>query len=255
MTFKLRCVLVVAAALLTALPAQALVIDDFNDGTLLISTPGFDVVDGSGIVGGERDMTGSFWIGTFSSNGGGNGFLFMEAVTPDIPNTLPDYDIRYDGDDNSATSTDFTALNGVDLTDGGASNAVHIRVMANEIPMRFLINLGEEKPANQGQLQSMTFTDESFIVPTLLTPADFYLPFAGFLNPGCLICVDTSPLDFSQVDYIRVSINAQTAQSFKFMTIDIIDTALAPAVPEPSVALLFMSAGILVLARRRLRMR
>ena len=252
MVFNRWMMLAAALATLASPPARALIIDNFNNGTLILTGPSFNVVDGAGIVGGERDMTFSFWTGKFASNETGNGLLFLAADTAVNANAGPNYGVRYDGNDNSATSTNFTGLNKVDLTDGGASNAVRVRVAESDTDMFFRITLGEAKAGNQGQLQTMTFADELLTIPSVSAPTDFYLPFANFTNPGCLICVDTSPLDFAQVDYIELDI-FHSISSFKVFSLDIIDMALAPVgVPEPATALL-LAPALLFFARRRAR--
>ncbi|MCL4801044.1 MAG: hypothetical protein KJ025_15735 [Burkholderiales bacterium] len=252
MRFTHRLILAAAAAF-AALPAHALVIDDFEDGTLFFATPGSGVVDGAGIVGGERDMSGggSFAVtGFFSSNLGGNGLLVMEQRIPafEPPHS---FNAVYDGNDDNPAALPFVAdLNKVDLTDGGASDAIRIRVVENSTEMRLDVTLGEQKPANQGSQTETTFAGYSLVVPVVLAPTDFYLLFADFANPGCnsLFCVDTSPLDFTQVDYIGLEFFRTlipSAPAFDTMSVEIVDTASVP-VPEPSTGLL-LTAAILIL--------
>jgi hypothetical protein len=236
------------AAFVAAAPAQALVIDDFNDGTLILSTPAFDTVDGSGIVGGERDMVGSFWLGSFSSNAAGNGLLQITAAAPEF-DTVPGYNVRYDGDDNT-TANNFIGLNGVDLTDSGASNAIRIRVVRSTTEIEIQFEVSEQKTPGDN-----TFAQFQIVLPVVDLPTDFLLPFADFDNPGCGFCDDTSPLSFDNIDWMEVSIYPTTQTPFT-LGIDFIDT-VAAAVPAPStLATLGLGLGIVGItdARRRRRL-
>lgn len=259
MRFHHRLILAAVAAF-AALPAHAIVIDDYEDGTLVFAAPGLGFVDGAGIVGGERDLSAGSGSpaagGQFSSNLGGNGLLLIEQRIP--ANELShSFNVVYDGNDDNAVNLPFVAnLMKVDLTDGGASDAIRVRVVLNTTEMRFDVTLGEQKPANASSMVDTTFAGYSLVVPVVVVPTDFYLRFADFGNPGCNInfCVDTSPLDFTQVDYIGIEIFPPlilATPAHEFMSIDIVDTVAAP-VPEPSTLLLL---AVVFLLSRRLKFR
>jgi len=225
-------------------PAGAIVIDSFNDGTLTIAAPGFDTVNGSGILGGERDMVASLWTGSFSSNAGSSGSLQISAVSSQF-NSVPEYDIRYDGDDDSTNNNNFTGLNGADLTDGGASSAVRVRLIRSTTDVVLDFQFSEQKTPGEN-----TFANLQIVLPAVSVPTDFFLPFADFVNPGCNFCTDTSPADFSNVGWIEVSL-FPTSQTPFSLAIDFIDTVLDPtAVPEPAALGLFF-AGLAGLGLRR----
>jgi len=76
------------------------------------------------------------------------------------------------------------------------------------------------------------------------------MPFSALNNPGCFICGDSIPIDFTDVDWFTLDINFLAPTDFR-AAFDFIDTGIAPPqVPEPATGLL-VAASLLLLGRQQ----
>ncbi len=238
-------ILSVAATVLVtaAIPGRAdLVIDSFNtDQTVGVQgTPaGFmsaaDATLAAGALGGERDI----YVERTSGNAG--------AVSTDVnlsqagalsynsgPATTGNALIVWDGIDGSATNLNATGLGGVDLTLGGANNAIAIRAGA-DLNASLVLTIYKNATNYSTFTQPVTGNGEAM--------ANFLIPFSSFTVAG------GSGADFTSVGAISLKIVGSTAD------MDMLLESIK-AVPEPTAGLLVgltvVAAGV-TLKRKYLR--
>jgi hypothetical protein len=221
-------------------------IDNFNTGVLVLTDGGFGSADGVGIVGGERDMqTGPNITGEFSSNKAGNGHLIMDFASGPLAAAF--FDIVYDGNDNSPLQ-DFTGLNGVDFTDGGASDAIRVRLIESTIALHVEITVQQQVNGEHWFLQ------HTIDVGPVATPTDVFFPFDDFAL-SCSFCGTAS---FASIDWMKIRFFPVNATGTPFQaSVDFIHTqTMVPdgprEVPAPPVLPLLVGGLACLGLQRRL---
>lgn len=232
------------AVLLAAAPAQAVLIDNFNDGTFVINDGGFGEFIGAGIIGGERDVTtGANIIGQVSV---ANGLLSMNFE--DGPLAALHLDVVYDGSDGTQVD-DFTGLNKADFTDGGFSDSIRVRLLQTTIALTIQITVSENKgPLGPG---SEWFMQQTTVVGPTNSPTDVFFPFDDFQ----IITQFGGQASFSAIDWMKIRYFSPGGVPFQ-ASVDFIQTqSVGPrTVPEPSTIPLLAGAFVgLVFASRRIR--
>ena len=107
----------------------AIIIDTFDmNQTLISGADSSNTASGAGILGGERDsrVQDPFYLFAGQDVGTTTAGTFS-LVHFDNP-TYATHQLVWDGSDGDATSTDFTGLGGVDLTEAGANNSFEVDV-------------------------------------------------------------------------------------------------------------------------------
>jgi hypothetical protein len=234
------------AVFLAAAPAQAVLIDNFNDGTFVIIDGGFGQFVGAGIIGGERDVTtGANVTGQVSANNFGSGRLSM--IFDDGPGSSLHLDVTYDGSDGAAAN-DFAGLNKADFTDGGSSDSIRVRLLESTIALTIEITVSENKgPPAPG---SEWFMQQTIVVGPTNSPTDVFFPFEDFE----VITQFGGMANFSAIDWMKIRFFSPGGP-FE-ASVDFIQTqSVGPrAVPEPSTISLLAFAFVgLVHASRRMR--
>ena len=221
------------AMFLVAAPAQALLIDDFTDSSADIVSPGPGSTFGSttdgapfgSIVGGVRETS------LTNSSGGGPVDLFTKVGTG-IPDSVMAYAAApgVKGDFGLLYNAGGPGLGGVDLTDGGTSNAFDIAVNFSDFPSDIYIEVVDTTSA--------FFFAGPFPLPGLVpggAPVSVPVPFAAF--PG---------VDFSSVDGLFFGVDAPIAADLELL---FLDTTFI--VPEPSTMVCLSMGGAVLLVRRK----
>ena len=232
----MKAALFLRSLLLLALPLAILanskadiLIDSFS--TPQSAPGGIDtrnVADGSGIIGGERDII-SFL--TLSANG-----AVANQLSVAFPNGLlaggAGADITYDGPDHDPSSSYFGGLGSVDLTQGGVNDRLRFNItsIANT-SATLLITLCSVSHGSSVQLN----------LPQ--TAGIFDVPFARFQQESFM----PYPVDFHNVGYIDLHFEMVSGDAV------VMDNVVA-TVPEPSALtlILCLSFGYLLMRRRRI---
>jgi hypothetical protein len=243
--------LALTALLIPAGPASAVVIDSFNEGSVVFAhnspPPGFRVATGAGIIGGERYLTGSFRgtngiaaVDFFDSNQLG---MFADTVLDPSDGPILLATLQYDG--INGTFNDFDGLGSVDLTEGGTHNALRVRVVNAIVKNEFFLQITLRNPDTTGG-------HDFYTVATTFGstgPVDLLLPFDEVVK-ACVVCDAFDPTDVGWIGVEIFTFDAPTVQ----LSVDFIDTAFAPeeeiAAPAP-LALLAAMLGLLALRRQR----
>jgi large repetitive protein len=196
---------VTAPITITALDAEGVagtVVDDFDDAIVQLVTATDALpdqngaADHAGALGGERDMRVELTSGgvgdSFAVQSTGATLTFNSSLT-----AQGRFSLVYDGDDNDATTTDFTGLGGEDLTAGGAT-VLQVRVQADQ-------------PDATLRLRVYTDADNfsetaAFSIPGTNTPTDVVFDFASFVQGGGA----TGPADFTNVGAIEMIVETAT---------------------------------------------
>jgi hypothetical protein len=214
------CSALTIAAAVTATPASAIMIDQFDGEQTL---PPASTFVGPGIIGGERDF---FSLGTLGENAQveidvqASGALRISATSATIL-------VGWDGP-NLPPNEGSEGLGGIDLTQGGAHDAFAIRVLASSAPM-WDINIGVYDTASP-----LAFAFLNLAGP-VLSPQTFYVPFASF-----------DPIvDFTDIDGIGLFSFSVSSHELQ---IDWIATA---AIPEPPSVMLALLACLGLAASRK----
>lgn len=218
------------ATMAGAASAATITIDDFQDQQFVL--PGSsDAVQGSGILGGEREAT---YVSEENNPFGanlqvGNGFLTLNSFFP-----LVEADLVWDGLGNSG-------LGGVDLTDGGteAGLAIDIFGIGTSVPdpeLTLTFSLLDLDGNESTSVQSFA-TDFLLDNASLNSPVTAFFGFGGFAGTA----------DVSRIDSIALNIIGPSGLDLNFGPVK-----TAP-VPEPLTILGSMAAvGFGVAMKRRL---
>ena len=234
--------------------AQAVVIDDFDTNqTVGVTQPGSassQVLESGGdILGGYRDI--------YVESSNATAFTFMGMNVPTFGAQVENG--RYtqfslfgasgftfttwDGDDNDATpdGINFTGLGGIDLTDSGAANAFGIEIFNNDqagAPIEFTV-----------YSSATAFSSFTFAVPEVnMTSTVADVLFTSFVaGPGALTAAD-----FSNVGAVTMLVDGRGSSTGRDVSLNILDTRLASAVPVPgSISLLAAGFALFGFGLRR----
>ncbi|MBZ0171110.1 MAG: cadherin-like domain-containing protein [Phycisphaerales bacterium] len=119
------------ALVLIAAPASgAVVVDDFSTTQPVVAAPGSSLVNGGGILGGQREMDVSRLAGASAVTAqvsAGSVSLTVGA------NSRGEVELTYDGPDNDTANLDPLGLGGVDLTDDGGTTQTGLRVTVDTV--------------------------------------------------------------------------------------------------------------------------
>ena len=214
--------------LLIAPISQAIIIDSFDTDQLPVTllAPG-DIGNTAGssqaaaeALGGIRNYNATLDGGSFGNQirafvGGG---LYNHVQDPSVTGRSR---LIYDGS-TDPFNVDATGLGGVDLTDGGTSNAIEVRVVF----------------ADQGGTKIIeVFTDSNnrstVSIPITVTTTEeiFIIPFTDFVtSPGA-----TGPADFSNVGAVALDVDGSTTAALD-VQLDLLQSR-ATLAPEKSAAL------------------
>ncbi len=178
-------------------------IDDFNDAvaqsvTADSGTPtDSDASDHVGALGGERDL-----IVTLTSGGVGESVTFDSQagrlMFDSTGSAQGEFTAIYDGDDNDPLTTAFTGLASVDLTDGGASTGLQIRVRADQANATVRVRVYTD---------ATNYSDASFTIPGTNTDTDVVF---DYVNDFALGAGATGTATFTNVGAIEVFIDTNT---------------------------------------------
>jgi len=227
--FLCRCFLLVLPLAVLGNAKADILIDSFS--TSQSAPGGIDtrsVADGSGIIGGERDILGFL---TLSANG-----TYANQFLVSYPNGLMTgavgEEITYDGPDHDPSSSFYGGLGSVDLTQGGVNDRLrfYITSIANT-SATLLINL--RSPSHGSSVQ----------VNLPQSAGIFDVPFVWFQPDSTM----SYPADFQNVGYINFHFSMVGGDAV------VIDSVLA-TVPEPTALTLIscLSIGFLVMRRKRI---
>jgi uncharacterized repeat protein (TIGR01451 family) len=219
---------VVVTLLLAALPAgaQSLAIDTYttDQGPLTLTFPpagstAGSSASGAGVLGGERDLLISLNAGVIagnSLNANINSGSFSHSQDSTIAGSSL---VQWDGADGSSTLNP-TGLGGLDLTVGGAQNALQLSVQFDDLPFDVVMTIYTDA----GNASTATFSPAGQI----FAPISFVIPYSDFtsaLGAGA---------DFTNVGAITMSIGSNiTAPD---VVIDLLETT-ATVAPTKSVGL------------------
>ena len=191
---------------ISALEAQGIAgtsIDDFNDAVpqSVVANSGTptnsNASDHGAALGGERDMFVQLTVGgagesvTFDSQAGR--LLFDSTLS-----AQGEFTAVYDGNDNDATTIDFAGLAGEDLTDGGASTALQLRVQADQANATVRVRVFTD---------ATSFSDASFTIPGTNVATDVVF---DYVSDFALGAGAASTATFSNVNAIEVFIDTNT---------------------------------------------
>jgi len=177
-------------------------IDDFNDAVAQsvtgdsVTPTDSDASDHAGALGGERDL-----IVTLTSGGLGESVTFDSQagrlMFDSSGSAQGEFTAIYDGDDDDATTIDFAGLASDDLTDGGASTGLQIRVRADQANATVRVRVYTD---------ATNYSDASFTIPGTNTDTDVVFDYvtdfavgagaagaATFTNVGAIeVFIDTN---------------------------------------------------------------
>ncbi len=193
--------------------AQSITIDDFstNQSALTLTYPpagtsASSSVSGTGILGGERDLqlnlTGGVIAGNTVSATVSSGF-FSYSQDATIAGSAV---VQWDGTDGSPSLAP-TGLGGVDLTVGGAQDALVLSVFYDDLPISVTLQVyTDASHASQAviSLPGLLFSSTSFVVPysaftpTIGSGADFTNVGAIVMQMGSKVTAPDVVLDFLQ---------------------------------------------------------
>ena len=232
----MKAVLFLRRLFLLALPLAVLasskadiLIDSFSTSQ---SAPGGidtrNVADGSGIIGGERDIISYL---TLSANG-----TVANQLSVAFPNGLltgrAGSDITYDGPDHDPSSSYFGGLGSVDLTQGGVNDRLRFDITSTaNTSATLLITLCSVYHGSSVQLN----------LPQ--TPGIFDVPFAWFQK----LYFMPSPINLHNVGYIDFHFEMNSGDG-------VVMDSVITTVPEPATLTLMscLSIGFLVMRRKRI---
>ena len=190
-----------------------------------------NVADGSGVLGGERD------IDTFLNMSANGAVANQMQIWIPINSTLTGRaggDITYDGNDNNPSGSSFSGLGSIDLTGGGSNDRFRFEVTSVS---QSSATLSFQLLQYSGSTKASEF---SMLLPT--TPGIYEIPFSSFVFLTDPFYQATGPVDFHSVGYANLHFEMVKGES---ITIDNII-----AVPEPSVLALGLGVAALLLRRR-----
>jgi len=228
--------LVVVAAVALAGPAEAFVIDSFDDPQSAIAESGnFYVVNAAlgSMLGGDRDTIAHYHYGPNSINAeiddGGSSVYHIGFGA----GTFGHSEVHYDG-------IGAVGLGGVDFTSGGSLNAVVMHVPLADSPTNITIT------ARTGLNRSSLLLSLPGGIASNTTVPFFFDDFVLDFGTGA---------DFAALDRLEVAVRPQAEAAN--VQIDLIETAfVAAAVPEPSTYVLavlgLLGLGLLGWRRKRL---
>jgi MYXO-CTERM domain-containing protein len=217
---KLALVLV-SAVLLLALPVQQVFaasvgIDNFNTSQEVQDPPDSPppqnlAMDTAVAVGGERDMQVSRTSGDADvqavSGVGGDVMGYSQGTV-----TFGTLEIVWDGNDDDATSIDYTGLSAasVDLTDGGANNGFYIRLIEDDQAATMTLTVYED---------ASNYSSCDYSLPgSVFTPQTIFIDFTD----GCWIDTN-SGTDFVDIGAIRLYVDGSSVSALD-VTLDWIQT-------------------------------
>lgn len=213
--------------------AQAVLIDDFSDGSFEHVGGAGDTSEEFGLTGviapGERDATTAFAGGdpnarSNMNNHLGGGIAGSWVLTTDTVNTSGSWQLAYGVD---IIGTPNTALD-VDLTDGGLSD--HFAITFSQVPTPITFTLSASDGVIDGDAGLINVTG----------PGTVFVPFSGGF----------SLVDMTNIVNIRlgVQLNAPGGIGNGFSVV--LDRFETTAIPEPA-GITVAALGALLLARRR----
>ncbi|MFQ5415728.1 MAG: PEP-CTERM sorting domain-containing protein [Myxococcota bacterium] len=230
----------VAGSLVIASTAQAISIDTFaTDQSTIIFTPattGSNQASGSGIVGGERDVTITLTSGvgvTGIASGGNYAYGHVAGSEGTIS-------MVWDGIDGSS-ALNSTGLGGADFTDGGVSNGIALSVLFDDFPAPMTLTVYTD---------AGNVSQASVVLPGNIPPdpqMQFEVLFTDFS------AIAGIGADFANVGAFVLDIDGSATAGLD-VEIDSISTLLVP-IPEPTPAVLLAGGlvGFSWIRRRRFR--
>ena len=184
-----------------------------------------DVTSGAGIVGTERDMTLTVTAGP--------GVAQLFAGTGEFAHSCPasvsaTSILTWDGIDGTS-SLNPIGLGGVDMTDGGLSAALRLRVSHCDLPANIQFNVYGATGSSTGTIS---------VPPSTGTPIDYALPYSSFT------VISGAGADFANVGAIQMTIAGSPALDLSLIVIDTI------AIPEPTTLAAIGALSVIALRRR-----
>jgi hypothetical protein len=241
-----------AGLVLGGSPGQALAvvgsgvpIDTFDtpQGPLVGGSGAPTSITGSGILGGERDVTfnddSNVNESTFNISGGILSMAFGDTTGGD-----EGFNLSWDGLDDSG-SNDNDGLGGVDLTLGGADR-VRIRVLRSD--EAFFGSVLVFSGSGGGDFSRATFD-----YPVTQTPVDVIVPFTSFVTTSG---TGADFADFADAGFVGIGVGDFSANVDQDSQTDgyqgpRLEIALIETVPEPATMTLLALGGLALVRRRR----
>jgi len=208
----LSCVtLTLALAALTG-PAQAFIIDSFDDNQLVSSDSGTPVDTnsaGGGMIGGNRVMTSNWTSGANSVDAevnAGSSSLLNVSIGAD---TLGTVDVIYDGGGGGFAPTDFTV--------GGTLNSIAVEIPFDDLPVDI-------------EIVALSLTGSSSLTENpgggIFAPTPLPFLFSNFSTTS------GTGADFTAITGLEIHITPLFGGTD--LQVDFIETTFTPVVPEPS---------------------
>lgn len=234
----IRLALAVGTLALASPAGAVLLIDDFSSTQNLVLASEAEFVASSApaldAIGGERDLeikrvTGS-GVATVNVNAGDQGQLLFDSP----PATEAILRLVWDGPDGDAQTDDFTGLESVDLTDGGALEAFEIE-FDSELTTRFSLRIYDWSDST-----GMTWSEATVDVDA--TPSGTFgfleIPFTEFSLDG-----PEGAASFANVGAVSLEIAGPAGFDLALQSVRV--------VPEPAATSLAGLAALALLAHRR----
>jgi hypothetical protein len=227
---RVACWMLAGSLLVAAGTARSLWIDRFEtDQSTAVLTPdtsASDEASGTGMIGGERDITvtRTSGVGVTAITSMGT-FAYGHIAASEGMGTLV-----WDGPDGSPI-LDAIGLGGVDFTDGGLSSAISMSVLFDDFSAPLILTVYTDAD---------NFSEATVMLPGGIPPdpqALLLVPFKNFTAVG------GTGADFTDVGAFSITIDGSSTPALD-VEIDSIQTT---STPEPSPAAL-LTGGLVVLA-------
>lgn len=241
---------IASAAVFTAAPASAIIIDSFNNGPVDITanqaTPQVqNVVDAAGIIGGQRESSVIYYNPT--STAPDNVRLRVDFADQNNFSHSQDAGVAglsifvYDGPDGDPTSIDYGGLGGIDLTEGGLADRFIFTVLFADQSVNQVLDLRVYTDATH-------YSDlfKNFAAP-INSPTQISFLFSDFtVGDGA-----AGAADFTNIGAILLAIDGRFEPALDVR----LDELRTLVIPEPATMSL-LALGLTAVAglrRRRLR--
>ena len=159
-------------------------------------------VDTAGALGGERDIETTMLTGVFGTQDLFAGPPLNGLYHAQQPLMTGQTKVTWDGNDNDPTNLNPTGLGGLDFTDGGSNNGLHIRVISANGPADLIFTAYSD---------GSNYSSATLTLSGSLSNQNFLVPFTSFVTQA------GSGADFSNIGALELLIDGSSTPGFQIL--------------------------------------